>query len=102
MIDLDLHVFKRVWEKYLKDKAREGLFTQLFTEYKRVLFYISNGTMTLDEAKEYLINLFQAFFGDELMPDEYEAIINELLRVLRLEEIRTRARSRFHFRTAPF
>lgn len=100
--DLDLVVFDRIWTKYLKDKAPPLLRLELFREYKRVLMNISIGLMNVEEAKDYLLNLLQSYFGDELTSEDYEAIVNELLRVLKLEEMKTRIYSRFRARTSMF
>jgi hypothetical protein len=94
--DLDITVIDRIFDQYLKDKVDQGFKLELLKEMKILLAGVQTGSITLDDAREYLYEYFTTIFGDQLTDEEYSEIIEQLLKLVKLVAIRKKALSRAH------
>jgi len=91
MLDPILAVYNRIFQKYLQGKLKGTVPISLLAEIRRIQYALANGNLDLDEAKDYLRNLLDSIFEDEISDEDKNKIVSEFEKVFKIEIYRAKA-----------
>jgi len=88
MFDPLYNIFTKIINKYLPDEYKGSQSIVLLTELRKVAYAVIRGNTTIEEAKDYLKDFFDTFFGDDLDEDIKNKLIDEVIKAIRVENTR--------------